>query len=112
MIIKIIEQVASSQQQQKYTQITQLSLYQKKYKSCNSTVFLKQLRNISQNSQKEPLLESSFNKVVGLQSLTLRKKILQRRCFAVNFSDFFWTTTVRTPRGNCCWRISTNYSYS
>ena len=50
-----------------------------------SWIFRKIYRKIS-------VLESLFNKVVGLRLATLLKKRLQQRCFPVNFAKF-----LRTP---------------
>ena len=46
-------------------------------------------RNIQ---RKAPVLESLFNKVVGLRLVTLLKKRLQHRCFPVKIAKFLRTT--------------------
>ena len=43
--------------------------------------------------------ESLFNKVAGLRPVTLLKKRLCRRCFAVNFSIFLRTSFLQNTSG-------------
>ena len=42
-----------------------------------------------------------FHKVAGLQPAVLLKKILQLRCFSVNFYKFLKNVFQRTPLGDC-----------
>ena len=51
---------------------------------CKKRVFLE----ISQNSQKNTCASFFFNKVAGLRSATLLKKILWHRYFPMNFAKF------------------------
>ena len=60
------------------------------------------------------MLESLFNKVAGLQAYNFIKKILQHRCFPMNFTKFlrtpfFYGTLPVTPLGWLSfWEYSTN----
>ena len=55
---------------------------------------------ISQISLETPVLESLFNKVVGLLTYNFVKKRLQHRCFPVKFEKF-----LRTPILKNVWNM-------
>ena len=53
---------------------------------------------------KTPVLESLFNKVVGLKACNFITKSFQRWCFPVNIAKFLRTTFWKNTSGGCfCW---------
>ena len=65
---------------------------------------------ISNSHRKTPVLESLFNKVVGLQPCIFIKKRLQYSCFPVNIKTFwrilFFTEHLWPLSAGCFWRFT------
>ena len=69
-------------------------------KSSEPEVFCKKgaVKTFAKFTGKQPVTETLFNKVAGLQSETLSEKRLRQRCFPVNFDKFLGTLILKN---NC-----------
>ena len=54
------------------------------------------LKNFAIYTGKTPVLESSFNRLVGFKTCNFHKKRLQHRCFLVNIAKFLRTLILMT----------------
>ena len=72
-----------------------------KFRSSYPEVFFKKgtLRNFAKFTGKHVCQSLCFNKVAGLRSANLFKKILSHRCFPVNFAKFLRTSFLQNTSG-------------
>ena len=63
----------------------------------------KEVCEILSSQEKPPVLESLFNKVVGLRPATLLRKKPQHRCFLVNFANFTEHDFLRLNTSKLLW---------